>query len=160
MSEILGALFKYLVALLGVVAVVAILFSTFSANKTQDAISDLTQLQTGAQSLYSNTASFTSLKNTVAISSRIAPTTMISGTSLVNPWGGAVTIAGTTTGNQFTITEAGVPAEACVKVASAMNSAVSLTINAAQSAVTSFDPADLVSSCNLASNSLVFTFGH
>jgi type II secretory pathway pseudopilin PulG len=158
MSEILGTLFKYLVSLLGVAAVVVILYQVFGANKTSNAISDITLLQTNAQALYSAQNSFTSLTTAVAIAGKLAPTGMISGTSLVNPWGGTVALnvnAGNAT--QFDITEPGVPADACAKMIVGLSTAVALTVNAVAQKLP-LDAGAAVTACNVAANTLVFTF--
>jgi hypothetical protein len=157
-SEILGALFKYLVALLGVVAVVAILYSVFGSNKTQNAISDMTQMQTNIQGLYNNQSNFTSLTNTVAINGKLAPDTMISGTSLVNPWGGTVTVA-VNSGNaaRFDVTHTQVPRDACAKMITGLPAIVGLSVNAT-AATLPLDAGAAVTACNAATNTLVFTF--
>lgn len=161
MSEILGTLFKYLVALLGVAAVVLILYQVFGSNKTQNAISDITLLQTNTQALYSAQSTFTSVSNAVAINGKLAPQGMISGSSLINPWGGAVTIA-VAGGNaaQFDITETAVPAESCAKMIVGLSSVVGLKVNGAAQGLP-LDAGTAVTACNQPiNNSLVFTFAH
>lgn len=160
MSEILGTLFKYLVQVLGVAAVVLILYQVFGANKTGNAISDLTQLQTQTQSLYNGQNNFTSLTNAVAISGKLAPTDMISGANLQNPWGGAVTI-NVNAGNaaQYDVTEAGVPTDGCSKMIGAFSSVVGLKVNGVAQALP-IDAGAAVGACNAASNTLIFTFAH
>lgn len=160
MSEILGTLFKYLVSLLGVAAVVLILYQVFGSNKTQNAISDLTLLQTNAQSLYNGQNTFTSLTNTVAINGKLAPSGMISGGNLLNPWGGAIT-ANVNAGNaaQFDVTEAAVPQDACAKMVVSLNSVVALKVNGTAQ-VLPLDAGAAVTACNAAANTMIFTFSH
>lgn len=160
MSEILGALFKYLVALLGVGAVVLVLYQVFGSNKTQNAISDLTLLQTNAQSLYNGQNTFTTLTNAVAIGGKLAPAGMISGASLMNPWGGAVTV-NVNAGNaaQFDVTEADVPQDACPKMITSLSSVVGLKVNG-NAQVLPLDAGSAVTACNVTANSLTFTFSH
>jgi hypothetical protein len=163
MSEILGALFKYLVALLGITAVVLVLYSVFSTNKTQTHISDVTQLATNTQSLYAAQSTFTTLTNAVAISSALAPSDMIAGTALTNPWGGTVTVAvNASNSQQFTITTTLVPAAACVKMATGFSSVVGLQVGAAGSPVAVALPADAgtVAGQCAATNTVIMTFGH
>ena len=161
MSEILGTLFKYLVALLGVGAVVLILYQVFGTNKTQNAISDLTQLQSNSQALYNGQNTFTTLTNTVAVSGKLATTSMIAGAAaLQNPWGGAVTV-NVNGGNaaQFDVTEAAVPQEACAKMVSGLSTVVALKVNAVAQ-VLPLDAGTAVGACNVAENTIIYTFAH
>jgi len=75
MSEILGTLFKYLVAILGVAAVVLILNKTFGANKVQNTIAQVTQTTANIQALYNAQNNFTSLNNAVVIAGKLATDT-------------------------------------------------------------------------------------
>lgn len=160
MSEILGVLFKYLVALLGVSAVVMVAYQVFGVNKTQTAISDLTTLQVSAQALYAGQSSFTTLTNTVAIAAKLAPSGMISGTALTNPWGGTVTLAvNGANSSRFDITETLVPTEACAKMASNLTNMVILSINGANQTLP-IDAGTAATACNAASNTMIFTFSH
>lgn len=160
MSEILGTLFKYLVSLLGVAAVVLVLYQVFGSNKTQAAISDLTQLQTNSQALYNGQSAFTSLTTAVAINGKLAPPSMIAGTALANPWGGTVTIAVNADNSaQFDITEPAVPADACAKMIAGMSTAVAIKVNGTAQTLP-LEAGAAVGACNAAANSLIFTFAH
>lgn len=164
MSEILGTLFKYLVSLLGVAAVVLVLYQVFGANKTQNAISDITLLQTNTQALYNAQSTFASITNTVAINGKLAPAGMLTAVAgaLANPWGGSVTIAPNTTLARFDITEPAVPQEACAKMAVAIGSVVGLKINGLDQ-VLPLEPGLAVNACNVAAaagNTLIYTFAH
>lgn len=158
MSEILGTLFKYLVSLLGVAAVVLILYQVFGANKTQNAMSDITLLQTNVQALYNTQNTFSTLTVPVAITGKLAPSGMISGTTLVNPWGGTVLInVNSVNPSRFDITEPNVPAEACAKMIVGLGTAVGLLVNAASQTMP-LDAGSAVTACNAAANTLIFTF--
>jgi len=160
MSEILGTLFKYLVSLLGVAAVVLILYQVFGSNKTQNAISDITLLQTNAQALYNAQNTFTTLTTAVAIGGKLAPTNMISGSTLVNPWGGTVLInVNADNSSQFDITEPSVPADACAKMVVGLSTAVALKVNTVTQTLP-LDAGAAVTACNTAANTLIFTFAH
>lgn len=164
MSEILGTLLKYLVSLLGVAAIITVLYSVFSANKIQSAVTDLTLLQGNTQSLYAGQATFTTVTNTVAITGSLAPKGMIvagSTTALQNPWGGTVTVkVNSTNAATFDITETAVPADGCAKLASSMSTAVALSINGAVQTLP-LDVGAAVTACNLgAANTLLVTSGH
>lgn len=161
MSEILGTLFKYLVSLLGIGAVVFVLYQVFGNNKTQTAITDITYVSTATQALYNGQPTFTTLTNTVAINGKLATPTMISGNTLVNPWGGATTIkVNANNASRFDIDTAAVPSEACAKMMTAIPSVVGLKVNGADQ-VLPVDAGAAVASCNVtaaAGNSLSFTF--
>lgn len=160
MSEILGALFKNLVALIGVAAVAMILYSVFGASKTGNAINDLTQLQTNVQALYSTQTSFASLTNSVVTAGGLAPTGMNNGGTLVNPWSGAVKVnVNATDSTTFDVTETGVPSDACAKIATNTPAVVKLSINGANKPLP-IEAGSAVTSCSLAANTLIFTFGH
>lgn len=161
MSEILGALFKQLIALIGVAAVAVILYNVFSSSKTTNATNDLNQLQTNIQALYSSQTSFASLTNAVAVNGALAPTRMISGGNLVNPWTGTVTVNSNASDvTRFDVTETKVPNEACSKMATNTPSVVGLKINNATQSLP-IDAGTAVSACNSTdNNTLVFTFSH
>lgn len=168
MSEIMGTLFKYLLSLLGVGAVVLILYQTFGSNKIQNAIADVTQLSSNAQSLYNGQATFTTLTNTTAIAGKLAPSGMIPGGAglLSNPWGGAVTIAvNATSSSQFDITEPGVPIDACSKMIAGLSNLVGLKVNG--TAITTFpvDAGTGITACTTGATAaglttLIFSFAH
>lgn len=167
MSEIMGTLFKYLLSLLGVSAVVLVLYQAFNLNKIQNTITDITQLSSNVQSLYSGQSAFTTLTNTTAIAGKLAPLGMIQGGAglLTNPWGGTVTIAvNGVTSTKFNITELGVPIEACAKIVSGLFNLSGLIINGTTIATLPVDAGTGINACNTGSvgglTSLTFTFAH
>lgn len=163
MSEILGTIFKTILALLGVAAVVVISYSAFNNSKNSNAVAQLSQLVFNAQAFYTGTP-FTSLTNAVAIvgdnGAKLAPEDMVSGGTLVNPWGGAVTVAVNASNSaNFDVTTAGVTSSGCQKLATNMPTAVKLSINA-KAQTLPIDPGTAATACAGASNTLVLTFGH
>lgn len=160
MSEILGTLFGKVVALLSLAAVVAILYMVFGSNKIQNTITDVTQLQAKSQAHYAGQSTFTTLTNTVAINGKLAPASMISGTALVNQFGGTVTInVNAGSASQFDITETALPADACAKVIVALPSVVALKVNTVAQTLP-LDAGAAITACNTASNTLIATFPH
>ncbi|MFT3960953.1 type 4 pilus major pilin [Propionivibrio sp.] len=163
MSEILGAIFKAIVALLSLGAVVGIGVTASNGNKNANAVAELSQLVFNVQASYPSGA-FTSLTNTVATAgdkgSRMAPEGMISGTSLVNPWGGAVTV-NVNAGNaaRFDVTTASVSASGCQKLATNMGTALALSINGTAQTLP-MDAGTATTACQNSPNSMAFTFGH
>lgn len=132
MSEILGTLFKYLVSLLGVAAVVLVLYSVLGSSKTQNAITDMTLLESNVVAFY-NGQPYTSLTNAVAIQGKLAPTGMVApgpGIGLLNPWGGPASVGVNTTGltDQFQIMTQQIPPDACVKISTSMTNVVGLSV--------------------------------
>lgn len=57
---------------------------------------------------------YTGLNNSLAISMDLVTGDMVKGSSILNPWGGAVTVAAGADTSQFTIAYAGVPESACI----------------------------------------------
>lgn len=159
MSEVLGALFKNLASLLGVASVALILYIVFGTSKLTTATTELTQLQTNILTLYSTQSSFATLTNTVAINGALAPTRMISGSSLVNPWSGSITVAvNAADSTRFDVTETKVPNDSCSKMATNTPSVVGLKINGATVSLP-VDGGDAVNACNVKdNNTLTFTF--
>jgi hypothetical protein len=164
MSEILGTLFKYLAALLAIVAVVTIFYEALGNNNAGTAVSEITSLQSGVESLYSGNPSALTTANLTAASLIIAgaaPQQMqASSTTLVDPWGGAVTLGVPTAGSQFSETMANVPQAACVHLATTIYNEVSMTIDSG-TAITAIpvSPTVAATDCSSASNTIAFTFG-
>lgn len=169
MSEILGTLFKYLLALLAITAVVGILYQALGSNKISTAASQLTTLQANINQLYAGTTSGPSgLSNTTLISAAVVPpgmqTNATAGT-ITNSWGGTVAVQpdGTLT-NDVDISFAGVPQQACVKLATALlPSMAQITIGS--TVVTAADTktaptTEIATACaaGASSNTLIFTF--
>jgi Tfp pilus assembly protein PilE len=113
------------VILLGIFA----LFSgAFSSSKVQTEMSYMQTLAGDVESLYATnhdygasdiTATLTSTKN--------APTPMIVGATLVNSWGGQVTVTGAST--VFVISSASVPQKECIQLAQVSINPTAVSIN-------------------------------
>lgn len=165
MSEILGSLFSYVIKLLGVAAVVLLLYAVFGADKTNNALSQISQTQSNIQALYVSQPNFSSLSNSVVVNGQLAPKDMIQGTALVNGWNGAVTVAVDGNPAQFSLTENQVPKSACIKLATNVAAYVSLQINGGTAygttSGTTIDPGIASTECSAGgeSNTLKFVFG-
>lgn len=161
MSEILGTLFKYLMALLGVAVVVGILFVAQHKNKATTEAGNLTQLATNVSSTYSGQATFTGLST--AVCANLAPPGMSPpGTStLVNQWGQAVTCAVDANAAQFDVVENGVASDGCADLVNHMKSYVSLTLNGTTyTTATPLDAGTATTACNAAATqTITFVFG-
>lgn len=164
MSEILGTLFKYLLALLAITAVVAILYEALSSNKVSTAAAQITTLQANINQLYAGTSAGPSgLSNTTLTQANEIPSGMpVSGTTINNSWGGAVTIqADSTLTGDADIIYTSVPQEACNKLSLALlPSMTQITINSAKAIAAGDQTAvsDVATACATSSNSITFTF--
>lgn len=90
------------------------------------------------------------------------PGPMLAGTSIVNPWGGAVTVTGT--GATFTVSSAAVPAESCADMvnrfgsgAGATSGITGVSVNGTALAVPLASPAAAAAACSTASNTVLLT---
>jgi hypothetical protein len=163
MSEILGVLFKFLLALLGIVGVVVILYLALSSSTTSTEIANMTTLEGNLAELYNGaqtSTGTTSLTDAVAVASGSAPNGMVSGNTLLNQWGGHVTVSGGV-GGQIVIEEDSVPLSACAKMVTAVPSFSQVSING-NLYNAPVDPATATSQCagfsGDAPNKLIFTF--
>lgn len=159
MSEILGALFKYVMMVLGVAAVGAVGYQVMYSNKTSRGLSDLTTMQNNISSHYDMQSSFATLTNTAVINGGWAPPTMVSGGALVNPWGGTVTVA-VNSGNStlYDVTETKVSTDACTTMLTGLSNAVAISVNGAAQTLP-VDPASAALACKGASNTVLITSG-
>ncbi len=160
MRDLIGGLFAALVTIIGIVALIALYNSVTSSNKASQALTDLTSMVGQVQATYISHPSYAGLSSTVVINGNLAPATMVSGTQLVNPWGGVVTVAQNSANSSFfDITQPSVPSDACVKMATSISNLGSLTINGT-SVTLPANPSVVTTACTGTSNTLVFTFGH
>lgn len=163
MSEILGTLFKYILASLGVVAVVWIFYTALGSDKANTTVSQLAQVQSSVQALYTTQPSFGTLSNSVAINANLVPREMVSGTNLVNAWNGSVTLSPESSNAQFSVTQSSVPKAACIKVATSAGAYLGLQINGGSTytASAAIDPGAASTECAAGgeNNTLKFFYG-
>lgn len=132
MSEILGVLFKYLLAMLAIVAVVAILYEALGSSNTSTAVSDVSQIQANVYQLYSATPNSTTAITASAagvIGAGVIPSGMKTSTTstsggnttttanVQDPWGGTVTYPTAATNAVLALEFPKVPMGACAKLA-------------------------------------------
>jgi hypothetical protein len=160
MSEILGTLFKYLMMLLGVAAVVFILYEVLGSNKTSNAVSQTTQMVSSIQALYAGQNNFSSLNNVISSNpATVVPSAMLGGGNpITDPWGGAVTVQTDANPSMFDVILRQVPNKACSSLAASMGSFESLTINGT-SLTPPVDAGAADAACNATTNSLTFVYG-
>lgn len=157
MSEVMGAFFKYGLAILGVAAVVLYFYFSMAANKVDNAAADISTLQSNISTLYEGQSNMTSLSNSVVISAKAAPSNMIDGTNLLDPWSGSVTVQPDATAGMFDIIVAGVPQRACTKLATVVSSYKTVTINGSADTAPA-DPGTVATQCAGSNNQLQFAF--
>lgn len=91
MSEILGVLFKYMLVLLAVVAVIALLYAALDGSKVSTAAADLNQMQENIYQLYDGaSANAAPIAETNLVAVGVVPPSMVSGGQIYDPWGNAV----------------------------------------------------------------------
>lgn len=157
MSEILGSLFKYFMAVLAVVGVVAIAAKSMTSDKVGTAISDTTQAATDIRSTFANNpVGFANLTTARAATGKLFPESMIVGSALTNPWNGSVTVQPEGDGFSFSITHTNVPVEACPKLASSQTQISAASING-QAMNVPVDAGLAISQC-AADNTIVFRY--
>lgn len=160
MSEILGTLFKYLMALLGVAVVGGILYMALHKNKGTTEAGNLLQLSTNITSTYSGQSDFTGL--TTGVCAKLAPPGMSpDGATLVNQWGGAVTCAVDANPAQFDVVENGVISDGCVDLVTHLKSYVSVTLGGTTyDAANPLDAGTATTQCNsAATQAITLVFG-
>lgn len=155
MSEILGTLFKYLMMLLGVAAVVYILYQVLGSNKISQTVSDITQMQSNVSSLYAGQSSYASLTTAVAITASAVPTDMNPGSGTpTDVWGGPVTLGPDANPQWFDISLGDVPQSDCTKIAGSIGG-----YKALNSQPGPLNPAQVEAACGAGTNTMVFAFG-
>lgn len=159
MFTIIGLIVTVAAVLVLLVGVLHVGAGGMESTKATNAAGELAQIELGLQSLYSAQATFASATDTVAIDAGIVPTNMQSGNSIINEWGGAVDIAVAGTDSEFTITESGIPQDACSTLATKVTNPISVSVNGTALGAP-IDAGLVAADCNGASNTLQFTFGH
>lgn len=84
--------------------------------RKNEAQTQVQAIASGIASAYQGTNNYSDLSNAVALNYKIFPSNMVSGTTVNNPWKGAVTLSGTAT--TYSISYASVPQDACASLVS------------------------------------------
>jgi hypothetical protein len=156
----MGSWFKYLVRLLGIAAVVLILVLIFHKNKASTEVTNITQLATSIANTYTGQTAFTGL--TTAIAAKLAPPSMVTGATLMNQWGGTVTVTVDANPSQYDIVENSVPSDGCVDLVNKASNYVTLTLNGSTySTANPLDAGVAVTACNsAATQTITYVYGH
>ena len=149
------------VGTLVLVGVVGFFQTGSNGAKTNSEIANLTALVGTIRSAYYQAGTdYTGVSATTLASSRIAPASLIRGTSLISMYGSAITVAAGTPTSEFVLTYTGLPVDACVKVLTNVwgnqSNLVSTSVNT--TAATTLTLTGATSACNAASNTIALTF--
>lgn len=123
-----------------------------SSSKSSTAIQEVAQVTANIQGAYANAATFSTLTVPVAITDKLVPANMISGTTIVNPYGGDITLGPDATyTNGFDLTEQGLDSGACASLATGVT-AYAIDINGTQvaSGNQAVDPSTAAADCTQA----------
>ncbi len=110
-------------AIIGIAGVFAAYSVVSSSSNERDAFTELGIIQNGVHAIYSGQGSYTGLSAADLVSGKVLAGKYVdsSGTGLVHPFGGTVTIAAASfdsgTDNGFLVTYATLPVDACVRMA-------------------------------------------
>lgn len=159
-----------------VVAGIMIFFQSASiGSKTNEAMSQLGDLQNGVRSIYAGQPTYVGLNNAGLIAARIIPSKMVSGAEIRHAFNGNVTVApatyptGGSANNSFTVTYANVPAEACIKMGifdlgtgmvklDISGGTAATIIDNAAAGTNNRTPAAVGAACGTGNSTLVWTF--
>lgn len=150
MSEILGALFKYLLAIIGIAAVVVVLYEALGSNKTSTAVSNITQIQSNIAQLYAGSSGTTDTLSTAGalIGAGVIPASMVSGQNIVDPWGQTDTVGTPVEPVAAQISLPAVPNSACAKLVMAILPIVnSVSVNSATAVSNGAAVSDVAADC-------------
>lgn len=92
--------------------------STAQTSQVQSEQSNLQSIVSKVNSSFSARPSYSGVSTSFLLAQGAFPTQMVNGSSVVNVWGGAVTVAAGTGNTSFDITYAGVPSSACIELVS------------------------------------------
>lgn len=106
------------------IGIYAVYSKVQTSSKANEEGKNLETMRAGIKNLYGGQTNYTGLSATVVAQAKVAPLSMINvGNTLRNSFGGAVTITPVSvnggTNNAFSITYANIPADVCVKLATA-----------------------------------------
>jgi type II secretory pathway pseudopilin PulG len=126
-SLVEAVLFLVVVAVI-LIGVFALFSGAFSSSKVQTEMSYVQALAGDVESLYATNHDYGTADITATLTStKNAPSPMIVGATLVNSWGGQVTVTGAST--VFIISSAGIPQKECIQLAQVSINPVAISIN-------------------------------
>lgn len=144
----------------GAIAMIASGWSSSKETKEGEHVTTLIANTKKLQSVSGYGASGTNLVPSLIATNGVPGDMTVSGNTLVNRYGGTVTVA--STGLGYTVTTPGLPTNACIAVAKSVSSAGGVTtkINSGSASTTPVDTATATAACTSATNSLAFTLAN
>jgi hypothetical protein len=159
MSEIIATLIKYGLSAIAIVVVLVASYLATSSSKAATESSNIAELYANTSKLYNTGASTSGLNNAAVLAADTEPSSMNVGGSLLNPWGGAVTVAGDATiPTGIDISDTGVPQSACTSEATSIATVTSVSVNGGAALAQPVDPATVAQECTSSTNSINFVF--
>jgi PilS N terminal len=161
MSEILGAMAKYGLQTLGVIAVFVIAALATGTSKSSTEAANIGTLVTNITNLYDSGSSTADLTNAVVIGGKLEPSSMDVGGNLINQWGGPITVTGDPNfAAGIDITDAGIPQDGCASLATSLNNATTVSINGGGVLSAPIDATTVTQECTTGNNNIALVFAN
>ncbi len=156
------------IAYLGIAAIVvlgaiSLLTGAFSSAQSNRVSEEVVSIRTGVKKLFMGQSSGYGTTGTdlmpILVNAKVLPTTITvptGGTTATNAWAGAVTVTALG-GNQFDITYAAVPADACINILSGASGWVSITAGGGAITVFPAAPSDVQAKCGATAGNITWT---
>lgn len=131
-----------------------------NTSKLNQAKAQVQAIGAGVQSLFSSQSTYATASTSLVVNAGLAPQNAVSGTTLVNPWGGQINVDGFA--RYFEVELLLVPSDSCVNFLSAgvisEGGIIQMEVNGSNTFTTSPNPAQAVSACNSNLNTMTFRF--
>jgi hypothetical protein len=136
MDSILGKVVAATLVLLAVAGVITYAATGYFNDQETQAVTAVSTIAVKIRGDYANNpAGYASLSNLVAVAAGDVPAGLVKGSSIVNPWGSAITIAPLTVNgaaSDFAIDFGAMPIKACVRLLTTDGSLMGANVNGAQ----------------------------
>jgi type II secretory pathway pseudopilin PulG len=157
---LLEVVLSLMIAAAVIISAVMFFVNARGGASANDAIRQVQSISSAVSSLYGTRADFDGLTTENAIAAGIFPDSMVSGTRVINGWGGDVTVeTNSTDSTSFDLTFEGVPGDACIRLVSSTGSGNSIrSIKVGASSVSlPASPADAAAACDEDDNDITWT---
>lgn len=157
MRFMLGFLGALGLGLLATVIILVLRDMGSNLNKVSTAQSEVSTISTNVPGDVGGVAGVSSISTAMVARDSDAPSNMVTGTALVDPWGGQVTVTPANNPGQYDVALQGVPGSACSKLVNGVGQFKGVTINGSALSMP-VDPATVSQDCQSSSNSVTFDF--
>ena len=156
------------IAYLGIAAIVvlgavSLLTGAFSSAQSNRVAEEVVSIRTGAKKLFMGQSSGYGPTGTdlmpILVNAKVLPTTITvpaGGTTATNTWAGAVTVTALN-GNQFNITYANVPPDACINIISGASGWANILAGSTNITLFPVAPSDAQTACGAAAGNITWT---